>query len=124
MPTYLHIPTKTLYPSVSEAEGYDGDADYLKNPDLSAVAGVPRRYWKINRGKVSEMTVAEKAAVDAADETEQKRRMTDELGDVNGLERQTLRYLLGLINVERARHGDPAVSLADAETAIQNGRGA
>jgi len=35
------------------------------NPDLSRVEGVPRKYWKIHRGKVLPMTANERAAVDA-----------------------------------------------------------
>jgi len=41
-------------------------ADWIINPDLSAVAGVPVEYWKIVGDVVSEMGAAEKAAVDAS----------------------------------------------------------
>ena len=39
-------------------------ADWIENPDLSAVANVPWRYWKIVGDSVVEMTDAEKAIVD------------------------------------------------------------
>lgn len=39
-------------------------ADWLINPDLSTVDGVPRQYWKIVNEEVVEMTTAEKDAVD------------------------------------------------------------
>lgn len=39
---------------------------WVINPDLSAVAGVAARYWKLTGDVVSEMSTEEKAAVDAA----------------------------------------------------------
>jgi hypothetical protein len=39
-------------------------SDWLINPDLSRVAGVPWRYWKIVGESVVEMTTEEKAIVD------------------------------------------------------------
>ena len=39
-------------------------ADWIINPDLSPVAGVPWRYWKIVGDSVVEMTDEEKAIVD------------------------------------------------------------
>ena len=39
--------------------------DWIHNPDLSAVAAVPKRYWKVVADAVVEMTQAEKDVVDA-----------------------------------------------------------
>ena len=39
---------------------------WVINPDLSAVEGVPPRYWKLTGDAVSEMSQAEKDVVDAA----------------------------------------------------------
>ena len=41
-------------------------ADWIINPDLSALAGVPTKYWKVVGDTVIEMTQTEKDAVDAA----------------------------------------------------------
>ncbi len=41
-------------------------ADWIINPDLSALSGVPAKYWKIVADTVVEMTQTEKDAVDAA----------------------------------------------------------
>lgn len=38
----------------------------IVNPDLSALQGVPIKYWKIVAGAVVEMTQSEKNVVDAA----------------------------------------------------------
>lgn len=41
-------------------------ADWLINPDLSAVLGIPQQYWKVEGDSVVEMNQAEKDAVDVA----------------------------------------------------------
>lgn len=42
-------------------------ADWLINPDMSGVRGVPKKYWKLRGTAVVEMNATEKAAVDAAE---------------------------------------------------------
>lgn len=41
-------------------------SDWLIDPDLSAVQGVPQKYWKISNDLIVEMNDTEKAAADAA----------------------------------------------------------
>lgn len=48
---------------------YEGRADVLINPDLSAVQSVARKYWKCSGGAVVEMSAAEKSSLDAAEAT-------------------------------------------------------
>lgn len=40
------------------------DADWIINPDLSALASVPQKYWKISGDTVLEMNTTEKETVD------------------------------------------------------------
>lgn len=42
-------------------------SDWIINPNLSAVAGVPTQYWAISGNTITEMSPAQKAAVDAAE---------------------------------------------------------
>jgi hypothetical protein len=42
------------------------DVFWIINPDLSALIGVPQKYWKVVGDTVVEMTVSEKNAVDTA----------------------------------------------------------
>lgn len=42
------------------------DPDWIINPDLSAVAGQPKKYWKIVGDSVALMTQAERDSVDSA----------------------------------------------------------
>lgn len=65
MPAYLNRKTLAYRQSVSEPEIKDPE-NWVKDPDLSAVAGVPSRYWKLSGDVVSAMTQAERDAVGAA----------------------------------------------------------
>lgn len=42
------------------------EADWFINPDISAVAAVPTRYWVVGTNPVTEMNQGQKDAVDAA----------------------------------------------------------
>lgn len=45
------------------------EADWIINPDLSALGRVPQIYWKVSGDSVIEMTQAEKDTVDSAART-------------------------------------------------------
>lgn len=66
----IHRTTLVFDPSANETEHQE--PEYKHNPNMTAVIGVPQRYWKapadwdaVGAGPV-EMTAGEKAAVDAA----------------------------------------------------------
>lgn len=46
---------------------YSSDPDVLINPDISALAAVPVKYWKRVGDAIQEMSAAEKASLDAAE---------------------------------------------------------
>lgn len=58
--------TTCQYITSAHTPNYD-PADWIINPDLAAVSGVPKKYWKITGDTVSEMDQAEKDAVDDTD---------------------------------------------------------
>lgn len=64
MSTALHRRTKQLVPSANTPDF--PVADWIINPDLSAVAGWDARYWIVNGDAVSLMDAAGRAAVDKA----------------------------------------------------------
>ncbi len=54
----------------SENEGpwnASGRTDFVVDPDLTAVSGIDRRYWKHEAGSIVPMTAGEQSAQDAAD---------------------------------------------------------
>lgn len=57
--------TPQYHPSVNTAD-YESNPDALINPDVTAVAGQPLRYWKRVVNAVELMTQGERDAVDAA----------------------------------------------------------
>lgn len=76
MADILHRTTKQLLHSVNtpdyvpawrKGEPIPTDGDWIVNPDLSAVAGLAPKYWKLTGNTVSAMTRAERDAVDAAE---------------------------------------------------------
>jgi hypothetical protein len=64
MSTVLHRTTKEYHESANTPD-YPIE-NWIINPDLSAVSGVPIKYWKITGDAVSEMNQTEKDTVDAA----------------------------------------------------------
>lgn len=70
MATWLHIPTKKVYPSISRASLPVPIVECLENPDLSVVVGQPNKYWVISGDAVSLMDRAARDAVDAVLEQE------------------------------------------------------
>lgn len=64
MANVLHRTSGQYFESVNTPE-YD-ELDWLINPDLSQVAGVQSKYWKVVGDTVVEMSEAEKQVVDAS----------------------------------------------------------
>ncbi len=62
MASALQKSTMIFRESVNTPE-FDND-EWIINPDLSAVIGVPRKYWKLVENEIVEMTAEEKAIVD------------------------------------------------------------
>lgn len=71
MASVLNRQTKQFIRSVNTPD-FD-PTEWLINPDLSAVSDVEKKYWKIGKNSVSEMTEQEKAAVDLDLEAEKAR---------------------------------------------------
>lgn len=105
MADVLHRTTRRYLKSVNTPD-YP-PADYIINPDMTAVQGFHWRYWKINGDAVALMTQAERDAVDAALVEQLRDGVVAELDIPEGLQRAVLGVILDEINIVRA-----AVSLA------------
>lgn len=77
MATVVNRTTKEVLYSVNTPD-YDS-ADWVINPDLSSVSGVPTRYWKIDGDTISPMSGAEREAVDASLADQDKASKIEEL---------------------------------------------
>lgn len=120
---FLHRTTKRYHESVPPNELPEPIANYIEQPDLTAVNGVPIRYWIIEGDTVSEMSNAEKATVDE-DILESSR--DGSLQEIDALEstlRQIVRMTIREINILRGLHGLPPITLAQVRNQLRNGYG-
>lgn len=79
MPLWLHRTDKILLPSVASADLPEPQANYIEEPDLSAVSGFTSKYWLITGDIVSLLDAAARAAVDAAELSAQRDDLADEI---------------------------------------------
>ena len=56
----------TMYIPSGNTPQYSGNANTLINPNLTAVSGVSRNYWKEDSGSIVEMSQGEKDSIDEA----------------------------------------------------------
>ena len=124
MGNFVHRTSKDYLYSVSPNSLPEPIGNYIENPDLSAVAGEPNKYWTITGDVVTLMNQAEQDAADAAIDAQ---RVSDEKS-VATSGTDTDRRLLGFmqvmvdeINTLRQSAGiPPARSLQDYKTATKN----
>jgi hypothetical protein len=102
MGNYLHRTTKQYLTSVSPAELPEALANYIEEPDLSAVAGVPNKYWTITGDVVSEMSQGEKDAVDAQITSDKRdAEIQTEIDNLESVMRQLSKLMVDEINILR-----------------------
>lgn len=124
MGTYLHRITKSYFKSIPPNELPEAVENYIDTPDLSAVEGVPSKYWVITGDVVSEMSQEEKNTVDFMTLNDQREAAVNEM--IDGLEsdlRQLVRLIMSELNILRAEHGLAPRTLAQLKTEIRNGYG-
>ena len=103
MATVLHRVSYQLRRSVNTPEFCA--AEWIINPDLSAVEHVPRKYWKIEGDEVREMDPDEKAAIDTAELARLKTAKLEELANemLSRFARSDADYLAAAAAVEAAK---------------------
>lgn len=74
-------------------------ADWIHNPDLSAVVGQPAKYWLITGDVISLMDQAARDAVDAQELSDRRDSIISRLDDLEILERAELLALLDDRNI-------------------------
>jgi len=133
MSAYLNRTTKEyvrgIDPTGMEAKtgevfkGVDGqaipNANWARNPDMSAVAGEPSKYWIITGDDVTLMDQAARDAVDAAAETAQLDSIADELDQTRTIMRAFAEVVLDQVNALRADHGRNALTHAQLKAAVR-----
>ena len=101
MPNYLHRTTRQYLHSVSPASLSEPAENYIYMPDMSAVEGVPVRYWIITGDLVGEMTQAEKDAVDVQILNNRRDGVIAEIDDLENIMRALTKMIVSEINILR-----------------------
>ena len=124
MGNYLHRTNKRYFQSTSPASLPESLANYISNPDMSAVEGVPSKYLVITGDIVTEMSQVEKDAVDAATLAARRDALVDAVMDnLEGDLRQLVKLMISEINILRSQHGLPDRTMAQFKAQIRNGYG-
>lgn len=119
---YVHRTTKREYKSTSPTDLLAGGgtlADFIEDPDLSGVVGVESKYWDIVGDTISEMSQADKDALDAAQLDALKDAVIDELDLPLGLIKAVFLVMLDEFNLLRAEHGLAARTVAQLKNALR-----
>lgn len=94
--------------------------DFIINPDLSGVIGVPNKYWNIVGDTITEMSQPEKDAVDVADAAKAADNLEAE--SQFGIQKHILAALVKTINIRIPGNPITAQELKDAiRLEIDNG---
>ena len=122
MASVLNRTTKVYLPSANTPD-YP-TSDWIINPDLSAVAGQPTKYWRIVGDIVSLLTQVERDAVDAAELEARRDATVQQLQDVEDVLRAFMLIVLDELNLHALKHNaildavDAAANLADLKTRV------
>lgn len=90
--------------------------EWIINPDLSGVVGVPNRYWVITGDVITEMSQGEKDALDAAALEAARDSIAAEVDQLEGIMRAALQTIL----VEFNNHADHINAILDAADTANN----
>lgn len=108
MATVLNRTTKQLIPSANTPD--HSSAEWIINPDLSAVLGQPAKYWVITGDAVSLMDQAQRDAVDAAELTAARDLAANQIDGPESI----VRALALVIQDEINLHANRVTAILDA----------
>ena len=94
-------------------------AEWIINPDLSAVRGQPAKYWEISGDSVSLMDQASRDAVDAELRDASRESAVKQLDQTEDILRAFMLVVLDQFNALRALHGLPDATPAQLRDAIK-----
>lgn len=124
MGNYLHRTTKVYLRSFSPNDLVEPLTNYIEDPDLSDVIGVPARYWIITGDIISEMSQLEKDVIDAANLSNARDdEMQSQIDNLESVLRQLTKLILGEINILRSQHGLADRTFAQIKAQLRNDLG-
>jgi len=120
MPTWVHRTTKQVLQSVPFNALPEPQANYIEEPDLSAVSGQPSKYWVITGDVVSLADQATRDAIDAAELEANRDAVAAQLDQTEDVLRAFMLLMLDEINILRNNDGLSVRTAAQLKTAIRN----
>ena len=120
MGNFLHRVTKQHLISTSPNDLLEPIGNYISNPDLSAVAGFPSKYWIITGDTISLMSLPQRNAVDLAELEAGRDRVVRELDQIEKILRSFALTVLDEFNVLRSIHSLVPRTIGQLKTAIRN----
>jgi len=118
MANVLNRTTKVYLESVNTPD-YP-DTDWIINPDLSAVAGWPAKYWIITGDVVTLMDASARATVDADELAAQRDALVAQMDQVESYTRAFALVVLDEINNLRALHSLADRTIAQLKNSVRN----
>ena len=116
---WLHRTTLRQLRSIAPADLPEPQANYIEEPDLSAVVGFAPKYWIVTGDAVTLMDAVARAAVDAAEDMVTLNSIADQLEEQRTVMRGFAEVVLDEINSLRALHGRPARTLRQLRNAVR-----
>jgi hypothetical protein len=95
-------------------------ADWIFQPDLSAVSGVPNKYWLITGDNVSEMNPGQKNAIDNAIKEARRQAAEDLLDQVSDIQVAFNLLVFDEINILRLAAGLSERTIPQLKLALRN----
>ena len=119
MPLYIHRSTFQRLPSTSPASLPEPEANYVMDPDESAIAGWPSKYWILTGDIFTLMDQAARDAVDAAEDIARLDNIADELDQTQSIMKAFAEVVLDEINILRGEHALTPRTLAQLKAAVR-----
>ncbi len=120
MPAWLHRTDKNLLRSVASADLPEAQANYIEEPNLSAVADQPVKYWVITGDVVSLANQTARDAIDAALLSAARDATSNEIDTAESYTRAFALVVLDEINLLRTQHSLSQRTAAQLKTAVRN----
>ena len=124
MGDFVHRTTKQYLQSISPNDLPEPLANYIENPDLSNVVGVPNQYWVITGDVITEMSQGEKDAVDAQILSDARDAVIQaEIDNLESVLRQVVVLMVDELNILRSQHGLADRTLAQVKAQLRSDLG-
>lgn len=120
MPAWLHRTTKRQLRSVASADLPEAIANYIEEPDLSAVVGQPVKYWLITGDVVSLVDVATQLAIDAALLVATRDALANDIDRNESFMKAFALVVLDEFNNLRSQHGLSPRTIAQLKNAVRS----